>query len=56
VLDTAHSTLGPISLPGPPLHFAGSPLRDAAAPPTLGEHSAERRATFSPAPDVPDGR
>jgi crotonobetainyl-CoA:carnitine CoA-transferase CaiB-like acyl-CoA transferase len=56
VLDTAHSTLGPISLPGPPLRFAGSPLRDAAAPPTLGEHSAQLRAAFSPAPDVADGR
>ncbi len=56
VLDAAHSTLGPISLPGPPLRFAGSPLRDAAAPPTLGEHSAELRASFSPMPDGADGR
>jgi crotonobetainyl-CoA:carnitine CoA-transferase CaiB-like acyl-CoA transferase len=57
VVDTVHSTLGEISLPGPPLRFAGSPLRDLAPPPTLGEHSEQVRARFSASPpdaaDVP---
>lgn len=47
VVETTHSTLGKISLSGPPLRFGGSPLQAPAAPPTLGEHSANLRARFA---------
>jgi formyl-CoA transferase len=46
VVNVSHSTLGDISLPGPPLRFQGSPLPPPAPPPTLGEHSDELRAHF----------
>ncbi|MGH2868193.1 MAG: CaiB/BaiF CoA transferase family protein [Solirubrobacteraceae bacterium] len=55
VVGTNHTTLGEISLPGPALRFGGSPLRNPAPPPTLGEHSEQLRARFSPSsPDAAD--
>lgn len=36
-----HPTAGPINLVAPPFSLAGSGLRPAAAPPLLGEHTAE---------------
>ena len=50
VVHVEHSTLGDVALPGPPLRFAGSPLRAPAPPPTLGEHSAQTRTRFGPDP------
>lgn len=47
VVHAEHSTLGEIPLPGSPLRFAGSPLRAPAAPPTLGEHTAQARSRFA---------
>lgn len=49
VVDVEHSTLGTVSLPGPPLRFfAGDGTevtrRDHAAPPVLDEHGAALRA------------
>jgi crotonobetainyl-CoA:carnitine CoA-transferase CaiB-like acyl-CoA transferase len=38
LVDVEHSTVGPITLPGPPLRFDGSTARVHTAPPTLGEH------------------
>ena len=49
VVEVSHSTLGNISLPGRPLRFDGSPLRAAAPPPVLGEHSDEIRGRFQDA-------
>jgi crotonobetainyl-CoA:carnitine CoA-transferase CaiB-like acyl-CoA transferase len=51
VVEVSHSTLGDIALPGRPLRFEGSPLRAAAPPPVLGEHSDEIRARFQDAGD-----
>jgi crotonobetainyl-CoA:carnitine CoA-transferase CaiB-like acyl-CoA transferase len=51
VVEVSHSTLGDISLPGRPLRFDGSPLRAAAPPPVLGEHSDELRQRFQDAGD-----
>ncbi|MGH2916261.1 MAG: CaiB/BaiF CoA transferase family protein, partial [Solirubrobacteraceae bacterium] len=51
VLEVSHSTLGDISLPGRPLRFDGSPLGAAMAPPVLGEHSTQLRASFDGGPD-----
>jgi formyl-CoA transferase len=43
LIDVDHATLGPLTLPGPPLRFDGRPLaggRDQhMAPPTLGQHT-----------------
>lgn len=47
VLSVDHSTLGPIELPGVPLRFSLSRPVEAAAPPTLGQHSAEIRAELT---------
>lgn len=49
VVDVEHSTLGRVSLPGPPLRFfagdgAEVTRRDHAAPPVLDEHGAALRA------------
>ncbi|WP_267477199.1 CaiB/BaiF CoA transferase family protein [Nocardioides sp. Leaf374] len=49
VVDVEHSTLGTVSLPGPPLRFFDSggaevTRRDHAAPPVLDEHGAALRA------------
>lgn len=49
VVGVSHSSLGDISLPGRPLRFESSPLRAAAPPPVLGEHSDEIRARFQAA-------
>ncbi len=48
LLDVQHSTLGQITLPGPPLRFDGATLPggrdDHLPPPTLGEHNESIRA------------
>lgn len=44
LLGMEHPTLGPISLPGPPLRFDGGFLRPTMAPPTLDQHGADIRA------------
>ena len=56
VMEVDHSTLGEISLPGPPLRFDGSPLVAPLAPPALGEHSDELRARFQVAADAASQR
>src|SRR3954469_25587011 len=61
VVDVEHATLGPLSLPGPPLRFfAAGPAgetettrRDHAAPPVLGADSAAIRAWLSGSAGVP---
>ena len=48
LLDVEHATLGPITLPGPPLRFFDADeaevAREHAAPPTLDQHGASIRA------------
>ncbi|MGH8870134.1 MAG: CaiB/BaiF CoA transferase family protein [Actinomycetes bacterium] len=44
LLETDHSTLGPVSLPGPPLRFDAGGRREHEAPPTLGQHDEAVRA------------
>ena len=44
LVETDHSTLGPIKTPGPPLRFDRSGVREHRPPPTLGEHSEAIRA------------
>ncbi len=44
LLGMEHPTLGPITLPGPPLRFDGGFLRPTLAPPTLDQHGTEVRA------------
>ena len=44
MVETDHSTLGPIRTPGPPLRFDRSAARKHRAPPALGEHSEAIRA------------
>ena len=49
LVDVEHSTLGRVSLPGPPLRFFGADgdevtRRDHGAPPVLDEHGASLRA------------
>jgi len=44
VVETEHSTLGPIRTAGAPLRFDRSGAPDHRPPPTLGEHSEEIRA------------
>jgi crotonobetainyl-CoA:carnitine CoA-transferase CaiB-like acyl-CoA transferase len=61
LVDVEHATLGPLSLPGPPLRFfAPGPdgetettRRDHAAPPVLGADSAAIRAWLSGSAGVP---
>jgi crotonobetainyl-CoA:carnitine CoA-transferase CaiB-like acyl-CoA transferase len=48
LVDVEHSTLGPLSLPGPPLRFFAADgtertPREHAAPPVLGQHGATIR-------------
>jgi crotonobetainyl-CoA:carnitine CoA-transferase CaiB-like acyl-CoA transferase len=40
-IRVSHPTAGPIDLVAPPFSLAGAGLRPAAAPPLLGEHTAE---------------
>jgi hypothetical protein len=60
LVDVAHTTLGPVQLPGPPLRFFApgadgeteTTRRDHAAPPVLDEDGAALRAEFAaPAAD-----
>jgi formyl-CoA transferase len=44
LLDVEHPTLGPITLPGPPLRFDDGGRTSHAAPPTLGQHDGSVRA------------
>ncbi len=44
LLDVEHETLGPITLPGPPLRFDDGFLDPPGAPPTLGQHDESVRA------------
>ena len=44
LLDVEHSTLGTITLPGPPLRFEPGGRAHHAAPPVLGEHNESVRA------------
>jgi crotonobetainyl-CoA:carnitine CoA-transferase CaiB-like acyl-CoA transferase len=44
LIETDHSTLGTIRLPGPPLRFDGAPVARHAPPPTLGQHNDAVRA------------
>lgn len=51
LIPVEHATLGPLTLPGPPLRFFDGddrelPRRDHAAPPTLDQHGAALRAEF----------
>ena len=43
LLDVEHASLGPITLPGPPLRFDGGGREDHLAPPTLGQHGEQVR-------------
>jgi crotonobetainyl-CoA:carnitine CoA-transferase CaiB-like acyl-CoA transferase len=44
LLDVEHATLGPITLPGPPLRFDDGGRVAHEAPPTLGQHNDSVRA------------
>ena len=44
LIDVQHSTLGQISLPGPPLRFDAGGRTEHVAPPTLGQHNDSIRA------------
>lgn len=44
LIDVEHSTLGPITLPGPPLRYDEGARTHHQAPPTLGEHNDSVRA------------
>ncbi len=55
LIDVEHPTLGPVSLPGPPLRFfdaTGDEVtpRDHAAPPVLDQHGAAVRAWLDATP------
>ncbi|HEX6920520.1 MAG TPA: CoA transferase [Actinomycetes bacterium] len=43
LVEVDHSTVGHLTLPGPPLRFDGDPLQRHQAPPTLGQHDASVR-------------
>ena len=43
VVEVDHSTVGHLTLPGPPLRFDGDPPQRHQAPPTLGQHDASVR-------------
>jgi crotonobetainyl-CoA:carnitine CoA-transferase CaiB-like acyl-CoA transferase len=44
LVDVEHASVGPVTLPGPPLRFDGRAGRTHQAPPTLGQHDASVRA------------
>ena len=44
LVDVEHSTLGTVTLPGPPLRFDGAPATRHRPPPVLDEHSASVRS------------
>ena len=43
LVEVDHATVGPITLPGPPLRFDDGGRLDHAAPPTLGQHDESVR-------------
>ena len=61
IVDVDHSSLGPITLPGPPLRFFGEPgnaeaevtFRGHRAPPRLDEHGPAIRAALANAARLP---
>jgi formyl-CoA transferase len=44
LIDVQHATLGPLSLPGPPLRYDDGGRTEHQAPPTLGQHNDAIRA------------
>ena len=51
LIPVEHATLGPLTLPGPPLRFFDGddherPRRGHTAPPTLDQHGAALRVEF----------
>jgi crotonobetainyl-CoA:carnitine CoA-transferase CaiB-like acyl-CoA transferase len=52
LIDVEHATLGPLTLPGPPLRFFDGdeehPRRRHVAPPVLDEHDPRLRAEYGP--------
>jgi crotonobetainyl-CoA:carnitine CoA-transferase CaiB-like acyl-CoA transferase len=50
IVETDHSTLGSIKLPGPPLRFDGAEPTEHLPPPTLGQHSAAIREWLARVP------
>ncbi|MGN6333979.1 MAG: CaiB/BaiF CoA transferase family protein [Motilibacteraceae bacterium] len=55
LLDVEHATLGPITLPGPPLRFDDGFLTGQLPPPVLGQHDASVRAWLDEvAPPAPE--
>jgi crotonobetainyl-CoA:carnitine CoA-transferase CaiB-like acyl-CoA transferase len=60
LVDVEHATLGPLTLPGPPLRFFDGddrerPRRDHSAPPTLDQHGPALRAELGLGLDQPAG-
>lgn len=53
VWTVAHPVLGPLTLPGNPIAFDGSPPPARRPPPGLGEHNDEVRALTDPATGAP---
>jgi crotonobetainyl-CoA:carnitine CoA-transferase CaiB-like acyl-CoA transferase len=53
LIDVEHDTVGPITLPGPPLRFDGLAAMQHVAPPTLGQHDATVRAWLDDLDDPP---
>ena len=43
LIEVDHATVGPITLPGPPLRFDGGSPAEHRAPPTFGQHDAAIR-------------
>ena len=55
VWEVDHPLLGPIRLPGNPVHYGRSAMSPGRPPPTLGEHTSELREAFL-GPAQADGR
>jgi crotonobetainyl-CoA:carnitine CoA-transferase CaiB-like acyl-CoA transferase len=55
LVEVEHPTLGPITLPGPPLRLDDGYLEGHTAPPTLGQHDAEVRAWLDALDAAADG-
>jgi crotonobetainyl-CoA:carnitine CoA-transferase CaiB-like acyl-CoA transferase len=53
LLNVEHSTLGRITLPGPPLRLDGGERQHHVAPPTLGQHTACGHGSTSSTPHRP---
>jgi crotonobetainyl-CoA:carnitine CoA-transferase CaiB-like acyl-CoA transferase len=56
LVDVEHASVGPMTLPGPPLRFDGRGGRTHQAPPTLGQHDASVREWLDEVePEAPAG-